>query len=117
VRAGFGGCFNCDDVVELELDLAAFEHPNADLRALEVSEDADGRAGLFFGGADRCHAAGMIFAGAMAEVQPEAIDASLNEHGQPLRRITGRAHRGDDLTIACAHAFSVGQWRHSVRRG
>jgi hypothetical protein len=99
----FGRAFDGDDIVEAEFDLAAFKGADADFRPLQVGEHADGSACLLLSGADGGEAARMIVAPAMAEVEPEAVDAGLDEHGEPLRRIARGAHSGDDLAVTGTH--------------
>src|SRR5690606_1773677 len=84
----------------LELDGSLREHAHADLRALEVLEDPDAAAEVLGGLADDVDDVEVVLALAVREVQPEDVDAGLDQPHHDLGRGAGRTQRGDDLRAA-----------------
>jgi len=78
-------------------DLAVAERADAQLRALQVEQDADRPAEALLKGADGLHAGAMVLVHAVAEVEAEDVDAGAEQGLDALRRRAGGAKRGNDL--------------------
>ena len=72
---------------------------DADLRTLQILQDADRPADLPLQGPDRGMDPGVVVLRAVAEVQPEHVDAGQEQGLQRLRSGAGRSDGGDDLGV------------------
>ncbi len=74
--------------------------PRADLRALQILQDAN-RPSLKLGGpANPLHIAGMVFVRAMRKIQPRDVHAQTKQIAHGGLGMTGRADGADDLGAA-----------------
>ena len=83
-----------------QLDLAAGEIAEPQLRPLHVGEDADRPAGIGFDLADRLEAGAVIVMRAVAEIEAEHVDAGVEQRADALRARAGGAESRDDLGAA-----------------
>jgi hypothetical protein len=83
--------------VPLDRSGAGREAAEADLRALQVGEDADGVSLGVRGVADHVVDPLVVLAVAVAEVQPGDVHARLDELAYPVGGGGGRTQRADDL--------------------
>src|SRR5579859_1438720 len=104
----------------LDGKFAVLQRSDADLRPLQILQDADRAADILLQRAQGGMDLGMIVMGAMAEIQPEDVGAGQEELLQPFRRVAGGADGGDDLGMAMAahgkfSSVSVrrSEWRES----
>ncbi|CAM2186194.1 hypothetical protein PSAC2689_60296 [Paraburkholderia sacchari] len=81
------------------------ERAEAQLRSLEIEQNADRAAIFLFKAADFRMTLGMIVVRAVAEIQSEDIDAGLEKRTDNLRVRTGRPERGDNLCITVSLHF------------
>ena len=100
--AGGGIEVEAEGAAHDELLRAVGEGADAQLRPLEVGEDADGRAELDLDLADDPVAGGDVLVGAMAHVEAEDIGARLVQGADHLLGGGGGAERGHDLDVAMA---------------
>jgi hypothetical protein len=84
----------------LEIGGAGGEDSDAQLRALQIGEDADGPAGIDLDGADHRVARGDFLVGAMAHVEPEDIGPGVEQRPDRGGIVRGRPERGDDLHVS-----------------
>ena len=98
--AGDGGQVQPEALAGLELDAAAAEAADAELRALDVGEDADRAAGLLLECADEGDAGAVVVVGAVAEVDAEDVGAGVEQAAQHVRGGGGGAEGGDDAGAA-----------------
>ncbi len=84
----------------LERRLAAFELADADLRALQVGHDRHFAPQRARGVANHARASFVIGGDAVREIQAHDVDAGGEHAREDVRRIAGRAERGDDLGCA-----------------
>ena len=80
--------------------LATGELFDADLRALQVGQDADFAALFGRGFAHRRHPRRVLFGRAVGEVQAHHVDAGAHQAGKHARCVGGRAEGGEDLGAA-----------------
>ena len=73
------------------------EGADAQLRALQVEQDADRPADLLLDRADHLGRARVVLVRAVAEIEAEDVDAGLEQRLDPLVRRGGGPERGDDL--------------------
>ena len=95
--AGGGVHIQDKGLAGLELHAAGLELPNAEFRALDVGQDADGAAEFFLDRADHLDARGMVGMAAVGEDQAKHVGASLEEMGEHVRRGAGRPQGRDDF--------------------
>ena len=76
--------------------------PHAELRPLQVGEDADRAAELGLDLADQRVAPGDVVVGAVAHVEPEHVGAGEEQAADHLVGVGGGAERRDDLDVALA---------------
>src|SRR5207244_5261356 len=69
-----------------ELDPASREAAEAQLRPLQIRQDADRPSRYAFHGPDRVEAGSVFRVRTMAEIQAEHIDAGVEQSADPLRR-------------------------------
>jgi len=98
------GCIEDETVADGQSDLAALEFADADLRPLQVAQDADCPTELGGRGANALGARLVILGAAMRKIHPDDIDAGLDQTFKNLRRRRGRPQRGDDLGMT-QHCF------------
>src|SRR5690606_26047450 len=97
---------------------AGGEASDAQLRPLQVGEDADRPAGPPLGPADALDHLRVLFLVAVAEVEPEDVRAGAEQLFEPLRAGGRRTDRGDDLDPPAApdcfsHAAALPLMRES----
>jgi hypothetical protein len=102
-------------LVLAELDWAAREGADAQLRTLQVEQHADGAPALALHLANDFHAALVILVLAVAEIQAEDVGAGIEEGLYGLEVIAGRPEGGDDLGMLAWPHFSgfLCTWRRS----
>ncbi len=89
-----------------QLDDAAGEMADAQLRSGQVAEDADLTAGLIRGGADVVHDLGVTRYVGMREVQAEYVHPGLDHLYEGLGVPAGRSDRCDDFRFSdCSALF------------
>ena len=76
------------------------EPSEADLRALQVGEDADGAPGHVGGGADALVVGFVVGVVAVAEVEPRDVHSGLDQRPDGLVSGGGRPERTDDLSAS-----------------
>ena len=79
----------------------------ADLRALQIEQQADGAAGPLGGGAQLDRAAAQVLVRPVRAVDARAVHAGCDELVEYPGPVGGRPQRGDDLGAAGVHALSV----------
>ena len=89
-------------------NLSILDRSDPNFRSLQVLQDTDRAADLLFERANRGMDLGVILVNAMAEVQPERIDAGEKERLQHVGRATRGSDGGDDFGPAIASHGSVG---------
>ena len=95
----------------LQLHAAGLELADAQLGALDVGEDADGAADAAFDLADHADARGVVFVGAVGEVEAEDVGAGAVEAFDDLDGGGGGAERRDHLGAAAAAQGGAGAMR------
>jgi hypothetical protein len=88
-----------------EFDTTLGESSKPEFWSLQVGKDADRPACHALNPPDRFKSGAMIFSRAMAEIEPEYVDASLEECGDPFRGGTCWAQRRNDLGATPAPHF------------
>lgn len=83
-----------------EHDLVVLELADANLRPLQVAEDAYGPAELGGRSADAVGARLVVFSRAVRKIHPDNVDAGLDHALQHLGRGGGGAQRGNDFGVA-----------------
>ena len=78
------------------------EAADADLRPLQIHQDADRPLQLRLDRAQDLVGLAVVLMRAVAEIEPEHIGAALEERANDRLRRAGRPERGDDLGLACA---------------
>lgn len=91
-------------VTDLQFDALVGELSDADLRALQVTEDGDEATMLGGQVADQLGTSLVFGRSAVGEVQTGDIHASENQLFENFRRVTGRAKGGDDFGTTNGHA-------------
>ena len=99
--AGLAVAVQPEDIAGMQVHLAVFEGADAQLRSLQVHENADGIAALCLHGADDLVIAPVIFVTAMREVEPKNVCARIVKRGNGLGRSRGRTQGRNDLDLAC----------------
>src|SRR4029077_15977107 len=90
--------------------LAGGEGAEAQLRSLQVSKDADRSARRFLQCADGLDSPLVVAALAMAEIEPEDVDAGMEQSGDDLRCRGRRTERGNDLGAALTTHVLFPRW-------
>ena len=102
-----------DQFAGAHLDAAVLDGADADLRALQVLQDADRAADIVLEVADGLVYRGMILVEAVRKVQPEDIDAGQKQAAKHFGAGTCRADRCHDLgaPVASLHvaSFRIGR--------
>src|SRR5689334_15224485 len=91
-----------NDIAGLEPDRTGCQRADADLRSLQILEDADGPPELTLDGSDRLEATLVVVMRAVAEIQAEDVGSSFEEGANHLGTRTRGAERSDNLGIAVA---------------
>ena len=82
--AGRGVEVEAECLAGLQMDPAAAEAPDAQLRTLHVGQDADRAVEFFFQFADHGEAGGVVLVRAVGEIQPKHVGAGLEQAGHGL---------------------------------
>ncbi len=88
-----------EDIARSDGEAAVLDIADAEFGALEVAEDGDI---IGFGEVDipdMFDDLGLIFMGAVGEIEPENVDAGFYELQQFVIGVTGRSDGGDDLGL------------------
>src|SRR5262245_27335335 len=91
-----------DRLSSRDRDLSVPYRAHADLRALEVLQDADGPADVILQRTDRSMNFGVVILRAVAELHTGGVDASHEERSEHIRGCAGGADGGDDLGATVA---------------
>jgi hypothetical protein len=87
-------------IAVVQVDLAVLELADADLRSLQVDQDADGTAARLGQRAHQVGALDVFFRRAVREIQAHDIDARLDHPVQDLGIGTSRTQRSDNFSSA-----------------
>src|SRR5262249_35243791 len=105
-------------IAGLELDRSGGEGAEPELRPLQVGEDADRPPGLLLERADRVDALPVVVVRAVAEVEPEHVDAGAEQGLDALRRRACGPEGRDDLrAVNAAHGTPAcfAEWHDNPR--
>ena len=83
-----------------EVDLSVAEAPDADLRALQIHQHADGAARLARELAHQLDALPVLVGRAVGEIHAHDVEPGRDHARESLRIARGGAERGDDLGAA-----------------
>ena len=98
-----------------QVDRAAFDAPAAQFRSLQIQYDGDGPAGALLEGADFSDSVFELRGGAVTAVEPEYIDADVEQFSHALQARAGRSKGGDDFGVSAAtHRVGLAMWRRAV---
>jgi len=87
-------------VVDGQRDLAFLEFADANLRPLQVAEDADGTAAFGGSGTDAFGPRLVVGGGAVGEIHAHHVDAGIDQAFENFRRRRSGAEGGYDLGVA-----------------